>query len=896
MTEKNFRKARKNLEKQYDGHKPFGSNFRRPKMTPQQLEDRRIELENGNGVYKGVYRNPLGKKTRKYLDVDTYYSTTREYPRRLVVQATPEAIEEAKHDPRPRHWRQSEFQGQAPLVIRLAEFCSNPLSLAEDDGVEELEDDDDDDEDDKSWICGTKRRERKPIDIQLLCKRIVNCIASLFCNVTMAWIIEVALAAELVATPWSDDSTPDDYTEYKNVHWNWPRHAINPLDQDPDNKERQSEVGRLTIPRALRIRNKSTGLWETKETRELRDQTTHMLPEYILLSFSRENFPGRGEEFFKEYFDRVAEKVLHVENKRRERDGRPLLEAYWQDTHCVSQDKEQKTKDINTICDAVRCAKWIYVVLPHDDREQMEKWGQRIWTMPEVLLAVGKIGYCACSPDVGENGERTFTISQDGKLTNFYDSFWPESRSRGEEDEDALGLLINHYTGTLKLSDLQLFTCAIQALARRYTTERKKNGKTIEGYTTSDLAYAAMGLLAYRITPNDDDDNFQAIARLSLVNDSEQLLERLVCLWPCEEEGDAELTDFVVDKTVAGSLAIMHNIANRDQYSTHLWDIHPLCDVVGIASDEYTPTVILDRCRAIPIEWKKFPRMKYVKDFSKLSATIFQKIVYWGSGLIIAGFGLFYSALSLEFSLIPYTYNNSDNSNNQTVQVPNVSMYLVGSTVLFGFAWIISWFSPRAVRKLCNGGGSVGLSCHLVGFEGTMSLRDIEISIFGNCNSRLSYSPSSSIFSKTLRYRNIRMGQEPEEGPQGWKEIAKKICKSPRDRLFTIVDTGDLTVTVIAAERPPVVALICGRDGGMLRALLCSWRFENNCLYRECVVRMRSSLEDQTTPMDWLKVSLATQGDVSREISKHRSQNRKKQADKMKPHISIHGFDGRTPS
>lgn len=28
------------------------------------------------------------------------------------------------------------------------------------------------------------------------------------------------------------------------------------------------------------------------------------------------------------------------------------------------------------------------------------------------------------------------------------------------------------------------------------------------------------------------------------------------------------------------------------------------------------------------------------------------------------------------------------------------------------------------------------------------------------------------------------------------------------------MDTGDLTVFVIAAERPPVVAVICGHEGG----------------------------------------------------------------------------------
>ena len=105
-------------------------------------------------------------------------------------------------------------------------------------------------------------------------------------------------------------------------------------------------------------------------------------------------------------------------------------------------------------------------------------------------------------------------------------------------------------------------------------------------------------------------------------------------------------------------------------------------------------------------------------------------------------------------------------------------------------------------------------------------------------------------------------------------------------RLFTIVDTGNMTVSVIAAERPPVVALICGREGGMLRVLLCSWRFEQNCLYRECVVRMRSSLEEQATYNDWLKISLASQGDVTRTRVSHLQYLRQKKLDEEKAQLN----------
>ncbi|KAL2817178.1 hypothetical protein BJX63DRAFT_386317 [Aspergillus granulosus] len=50
----------------------------------------------------------------------------------------------------------------------------------------------------------------------------------------------------------------------------------------------------------------------------------------------------------------------------------------------------------------------------------------------------------------------------------------------------------------------------------------------------------------------------------------------------------------------------------------------------------------------------------------------------------------------------------------------------------------------------------------------------------------------------------------------------------------------------------------------MLRTLLCSWQLDTNTSFRECVVRMRSSMEHVAIPNDWLKISLASQGDVGR--------------------------------
>jgi hypothetical protein len=42
------------------------------------------------------------------------------------------------------------------------------------------------------------------------------------------------------------------------------------------------------------------------------------------------------------------------------------------------------------------------------------------------------------------------------------------------------------------------------------------------------------------------------------------------------------------------------------------------------------------------------------------------------------------------------------------------------------------------------------------------------------------------------------------------------------------------------AERPPVVALLCGAEGGMQRAVMCSYDWPTQTLYRETVLRMET--------------------------------------------------------
>lgn len=873
----------KNLRKQYGGHPVWvtESPYWRPVLDEGQQDAREKELlrNRTEGAYqKQRYLNPWGIETHeKYVDRDVYYSMTKGYPRRLVVQATGKAREQARYDKRPRHWGQRRVTGNAPLIVKLSELCLDPFNL------------DEFDQEDKSGR--EKKGSRK---LLMVVMRPLHWIASAILTMLLSWAIQVGVCVQILSTPWTDSNSFEPYGDYENVHWAWPKHAVNTLDQSPTNPKPQTTISKLTIPRFLVVWDKKERRWEVKETIQLRDENTGMLEPYIFLSFSRANYAASDEEL-RPFFHSVAKEILGYENAGK--DPKDHLRAFWVDTDCISRTSSAEyTNGVNTICDAVRCSKRVYILLPSDSSEEKRAWGNRMWTLPEVLLAAEKIRYCVTpswSTQYRMQEPLPFFL-QEVSLTDMYESFWPlhstsqrASIGKGydEEHENAISHLIDHYTNRTTLSDLQQFTFAVQALA-----ELTSGSDDVQGYSTPDVAYAAMGLMSYRLVPDETDSAYQAIARLSLVNDTNRLLERLICLCPRPALLPTDT------KGKKKDLLFLRNIADKDRYGTHLWDIKPLCDIVGIGNEE-TPTVILDGCRGIPIRWKNFPRLKYTRGLSGLRPNLQIIVMALGSWFFLVAFNTFGAVAALGFATLvkpfagsylkkegidPNKSSHGDNaladlSGDKSEQAKNSlerslsSEYVVYSllsvAVFFVVGWIISWCSPRVVRQLCSG-GQQGVSCHLVGFEGTMSLKEIEKVMYSNYHGRLSYAASTTPFSQTLHYNHIRMGKEPdrkdEEGLQGfWEAERARLGIPDTHTLFTIVDTGNLTVSVIAAERPPVVALICGREGGMLRAVLCSWRFENNCLYREGVMRMRSSMIGSSSPNDWLKVSLASQGDTN---------------------------------
>ena len=236
-----------------------------------------------------------------------------------------------------------------------------------------------------------------------------------------------------------------------------------------------------------------------------------------------------------------------------------------------------------------------------------------------------------------------------------------------------------------------------------------------------------MGFLNHRLDPMKDETVFQGIARLSLLNDSDRLIERMVCLLP-DWSNLLEWASSNPDPFLS--------LAQTDKFNTQLHDILPTCEVVGVGADDYT--VMLDGCRAIPIRWKSFPRMRFKKSFGfkKMFAGIF---IASGAWFFLTGLALVWTYAPFIVALAQYSASKSANQSDKELKDKVFKFFAIFIGTIGGLALLASFLGPISVRRL-YGGSVIECSPHLVGFEGTMPISKLEKLVFGNDNNRLSVS------------------------------------------------------------------------------------------------------------------------------------------------------------
>jgi hypothetical protein len=410
--------------------------------------------------------------------------------------------------------------------------------------------------------------------------------------------------------------------------------------------------------------------------------------------------------------------------------------------------REERDEDIYGISDVVRNAQSLAIILGESGGGQTKtrlelliEWGTRMWTFPEVLLAHPKKEILVYTRGQENNPWRLTRMELAYQI-------WQVDRLRVRE-------LIDHYDNTLTLSRLELVVIALECLLSRKTNM----------HSEGDLAYALMGLLRQRPTVDFTDSAFQAFARLSLANDSDKLLERVICLLPKDP--------------AAYKSRDRHYWATLDDFwDAKLWDVDPICQIAAIGSDD---TIILDGAYAATIHWDSFRRVAITtkETWTRLISRSLLR-------------------LAPAYMLVSITLLSQKN-------IP------IGSLMLI-IAVVATLLSP--ILTLHMYGGKVwSTQPWLFGFEGHMPIKEIETKIFGFPQNRLSWTPYGSSLLEHRPRKSFLKDECRGIDPIMIAEKRELVDRGPtaeygEPRVFTLVDTNTMYVSIyllpsLSSPSPP---------------------------------------------------------------------------------------------
>lgn len=140
---------------------------------------------------------------------------------------------------------------------------------------------------------------------------------------------------------------------------------------------------------------------------------------------------------------------------------------------------------------------------------------------------------------------------------------------------------------------------------------------------------------------------------------------------------------------------------------------------------------------------------------------------------------------------------------------------------------------------------------------GYADLETIESQILGARMRRLrwsSYGSSLSRHDKNESHESVGLD------PIGDTVVREKIKQAMKNtspdgmRIFTLVDTNTMAVPLFEAVRPPSVVLLCAAEGGMQRAIACSYQWTIGTCYRETILRMETQVLEKMSRVSRVKL------------------------------------------
>ncbi|KAJ3577586.1 hypothetical protein NPX13_g2982 [Xylaria arbuscula] len=640
-----------------------------------------------------------------------------------------------------------------------------------------------------------------------------------------------------------ETSLPGDWEEIDDVMAIAPQSRLAfQLDDEKMDEEFDDQPARHFRPRYLCfLQDGPDGLGTEYETRKVTDwikqHADYSSTDFVFVSYTRKQFLVSPEKKWRaEPLPDDATRAAYSQQANTDRD---LLLAYgmeaarsakkrafWIDFECIRDADDvariqAQSDDVYRICDIVRAAHSLVVIVgpPHDTKrpeeppqdtyspesmhQWLQQWGTRLWTLPEILL---------CSP---EQRIKLYAVGASNppeeiaKRNLAARSLWPDAK--------LVRQLVDHYESSIHLTPLELISIALECFAWRQTDQ----------YNNGDISYALMGLLRRRPAVDKSDKSFEAFARLSLANDSDELLERLICMQPIHLD------------------APWYKI--RDAWGARLWDIEPQCQVAGIVDDQ---TITLDGAYGATIQWDSMEPVAFLKRPTR-SREISKVLVHGAPVYLIISLAIvFWKVVVLGAAY----FNEGTASPTQTLLITNI-IQIMGLFILVGSVAVML-LAPMLLLDVYRG-KFWSTQAHFVGLEGIPSdIGDIERLLFGFNHGRLKWSTAASTLSRSGRSDNgERVGLPPlqSHGPDHDADDEETV--------FTLIDTYTMTATAFRAIRPPTVVLVCGREGGMQRAILCSYDWRDSTFVRETVIRVKTLVLDRMFRVDRFRFALGRRRD-----------------------------------
>lgn len=477
------------------------------------------------------------------------------------------------------------------------------------------------------------------------------------------------------------------------------------------------------------------------------------------------------------------------------------VEAFWIDFECIEQTPDNFNEEVYHICDIVRGAYSLVIIVgPH--------------LLPDKEHDLSDASGSDKAKWLHDWGERLWTVpeallcsTKHPVAVYFVGTTEPDMVARRKlaivwDDAGTLLQLIDYYESNVDPGQLEFISIALECFQRRQTARR----------TDGDVAYALMGLLRRRPKVDKQNSFFEAFARVVLANDSGRYLERLLCLRP--SKSGAPWYDM------------------RDVWNARLFDIDPLCQISNIVDKDI---LVLGGARGALVNWSYLTPVDYAAGPSQRYSWTYAR---QGPVMCMASF----ATLMFLASILLYV-----TSTNITVDDKGKFGAILALTFTLGtmsvLSFILALFGPSILRRLFSQ-LTEDTQARFFGIEGHPELEHVERILFGRDQGRIQWVSSDD------PEKRLQHAEQDDFVPEGDR------------RRFTLIDTLSLTAMCFTAKKPPNIAMACGKEHGLVRAVLCSYDAALKTFTKEGVLRMKMTVLDQMPQMGTIHFKLTSENEV----------------------------------